>query len=1034
MVLEVTEHVAIENYAAIRAAVSSIGADVRIAVDDAGAGFASFRHILELRPDLREARHRPRARDRPRRRSPGAGRRDRLLRQDERLPADRRGHRDGRASAISCARSGSTSGRATSSAGRVRSTAELPRPRAIGPRATTPDRRPARHGTRADVRPRHRRRPGPVRPALPVGRLGGGPRPRRARPRRRPRVRADRRPPRGTARSETSLGPLPSWFTLATTVFLLAQPVFSLKLVSDIRGLPAWLLPLADRRRRDHVGADRGHRGDDPGRPRRASSCSWSPSWSPPATSPPRPDAAAVRPGSAWPLRRSRRRGRRIAVRDRGVGGGPARRDAAAWPSTWWPCSPRSGYWIAFLPPRPLRAVLAGDRRLRAQRAAPRRVTGDALVGAVGGSSRDSASQLTGADRRDRPRPMATACRSLRARRTPSRPARRTRCDPGRPGPGRTSRPGHSRPPRAEPAVGSARSCRSHQNSRSWARSSCCALVRVCSTPTMRPSSARSGSDRRTWSSVGRFSPSRRPSACAWPQTIAALEAASAAKSDFLASMSHELRTPLNAIIGFSSLMASLDEVDGALPVPREWVEHIRSGGDHLLSLINDVLDLAKVEAGRLELAVEAVDVGHAIAASVAGLRPLADRKRQPGRGGDRGIDRDRRRSRPTSPDPVQPAVERDQVHAGWRPHPGQRLPRRARGPDRRPGQRRRHRTGRSPARVFEEFRQVGDTAQHLSGHGSGAGADQAPRRGARRSDRVRIRAGLRLHLHRQPPGSAGARDGRGTPSSPRSSSWSIPRRGDVLVIEDEPSSARLLQTYLVEAGYRVRMASNGETGLAMVRARRPAAIVLDVLLPGIDGWEVLRQLKSDPALRDVPVIIATVVDERGVGLALGAVDYLVKPVDPRGAARSTRALRLHDQGQDAGHDRPGDRRRSGRPRRHRGHPRTARLHGPACVFWPGRHPACDGGRARPRDLRPDDARASTGSRSSPSSTKRSATSSIPILVLTAQDLSAADKARLNGRVLGIAAKGSSGTDGLSDWLGRVLRPIPMPAASDHAS
>ena len=153
-------------------------------------------------------------------------------------------------------------------------------------------------------------------------------------------------------------------------------------------------------------------------------------------------------------------------------------------------------------------------------------------------------------------------------------------------------------------------------------------------------------------------------------QTVAALEAAGAAKSDFLASMSHELRTPLNAIIGFSSLMAAQAEVDGSLTVPREWVEHIRSGGEHLLSLINDVLDLAKVEAGRLELATEAVDLGHAVAASVAGLRPLADRKRQSVDVSIEPVAHRRGRPGPPAPDPVQPAVERHQVHAGRGQHP----------------------------------------------------------------------------------------------------------------------------------------------------------------------------------------------------------------------------------------------------------------------------------------------------------------------------------------------------------------------------
>jgi len=112
--------------------------------------------------------------------------------------------------------------------------------------------------------------------------------------------------------------------------------------------------------------------------------------------------------------------------------------------------------------------------------------------------------------------------------------------------------------------------------------------------------------------------------------TVEALRSASQAKSDFLASMSHGLRTPLNAIIGFSDLMRRepSDEAGNVL-VPLEWVEHIRRGGTHLVELVNDVLDLSKVEAGRLELDRESIEVLPAVAESVAGLRPLADRKGQ---------------------------------------------------------------------------------------------------------------------------------------------------------------------------------------------------------------------------------------------------------------------------------------------------------------------------------------------------------------------------------------------------------------------
>jgi signal transduction histidine kinase len=290
---------------------------------------------------------------------------------------------------------------------------------------------------------------------------------------------------------------------------------------------------------------------------------------------------------------------------------------------------------------------------------------------------------------------------------------------------------------------------------------------------------------------------------------IAALEAASAAKSDFLASMSHELRTPLNAIMGFSSLMATQPDVDGALTVPREWIEHIRSGGDHLLTLINDLLDLAKVEAGRLELAIEPVDVGHAIAASVAGLRPLADRKHQQlevAIAPSIVIDADPGRLHQIlynllsnaikyTPDGGAIRVAGSRVGAEvWIAVEDNGV---GIAPD-------------AHVRVFEEFRQVGDTAQHQSRTGLGLALTKrlVEAHGGRIGLESELGSGSTFTvslLDQHVPTAKGESDGA-RPGEPADHDG-----GDVLVIEDEPSSARLLQTYLVEAGYRVRVAAAGD-------------------------------------------------------------------------------------------------------------------------------------------------------------------------------------------------------------------------------
>ena len=505
--------------------------------------------------------------------------------------------------------------------------------------------------------------------------------------------------------------------------------------------------------------------------------------------------------------------------------------------------------------------------------------------------------------------------------------------------------------------------------------------------------------------------------------SVAALEAASAAKSDFLASMSHELRTPLNAIMGFSDLMANGPESDGALAVPREWVEHIRSGGGHLLALINDLLDLSKIEAGRLELEKEGLDLQHAIGASISGIRPLADRKGltietavEP----SLVIEADPGRLRQIlynllsnaikyTPDGGRIRIEATRVDSHVR------LTVEDTG------------IGIAPAdhvRVFEEFRQVGDKAQHASGTGLGLALTKrlVEAHGGHIELVSELGKGSRFTAV-LPVGGAAA-------SAPRSDIRRLtapgsPEAREVLVIEDEPSSARLLQTYLAGAGYRVVSAADGETGLAAARMSPPAAIVLDILLPGIDGWEVLRRLKSDPDLRDVPVIIVTVVDERGVGLALGAVDYFIKPIDREallarlGRYTFTTKVKTRPVSVLAIDDDPVALdmiegtlvplgfavRRAGSGREGI---RLATAERPDLVICDLMMPEVDGfeviGRLQ----------------------EVARTASIPILVLTAHDLSPAETLRLNGRVLGIATKGDNGTNGLGSWLARVL---PAPAA-----
>ncbi|HET7677191.1 MAG TPA: response regulator [Candidatus Limnocylindrales bacterium] len=496
--------------------------------------------------------------------------------------------------------------------------------------------------------------------------------------------------------------------------------------------------------------------------------------------------------------------------------------------------------------------------------------------------------------------------------------------------------------------------------------------------------------------------------------TVRALEGASRAKSDFLASMSHELRTPLSAIIGFSDLMLAEPRDGDRMAVQAEWVEHIHRSGEHLLGLINDVLDLTKVEAGRLELHREDFDIAHAVRESLSGMRPLADRKgirlrslAEPAR-----VVADRGRVRQILYNLISNAIK-------FTPDGGEvRVECEAGGEELRvsvidTG------VGIAPedqARVFEEFSQVGDAERRQGGTGLGLALTRRliEAHGGRIELESRPGAGSRFTvvLPRESDPIAARQDA--PPSAPTRTAG-----GDVLVIEDDPGAVGLLRTYLEEEGYRVRVRADGESGLAAAHEATPAAILLDLLLPGIDGWEVLRELKADARLRDVPVIIVTVLDEREVGLALGAVDYFLKPVDRDALlerlARFTfttkvregtvRVLAVDDD-----------------PAALQLIEGALRPEGFEVITASSGSEGIELARAVEVDLvildllMPglDGFEVVAALRGDP------ATEQLPILVLTAKDLTEAEKQRLNGDILGVVSKGEAGTGGLRAWLRRV--------------
>jgi signal transduction histidine kinase/CheY-like chemotaxis protein len=500
--------------------------------------------------------------------------------------------------------------------------------------------------------------------------------------------------------------------------------------------------------------------------------------------------------------------------------------------------------------------------------------------------------------------------------------------------------------------------------------------------------------------------------------SVEALSSASKAKSDFVSNMSHELRTPLNAIIGFSDLMLAEPRDDQKVTVPAEWVEHIHSSGQHLLGLINDVLDLAKIEAGRLELRREPFDLTGAVSESLAGLRPLAERKRLrlTSEVPPLTLWADRGRFRQILYNLLSNAIK-------FTPDGGTvRVEASKSGAEIRlsvvdSG------IGIAPedhGRVFEEFRQLGLPDRPESGTGLGLALTRrlVEAHGGRIFVESAVGSGSRFTtvFPRQ------RSEERATVATPGPEVAETPDRAggpEVLLIEDDPGAIRLLRAYLEGDSYVVRAATSAREGLREARRRAPAAIVLDVLLPDIDGWEALRQLKADAQLRDIPVVIVTVVDEREVGLALGAVDYFLKPVDREALLARLSSLTLTTKVKQrevrvlVADDDPGTRDMLGA---------TLRREGFEVLAASGGREALELARKNSIDLlicdllMPDlDGFAVVAALKSDAQTRN-----VPIVILTGHEVSDAEKAALNGKILGIVGKGEDARRGLRRWLATV--------------
>jgi PAS domain S-box-containing protein len=353
-----------------------------------------------------------------------------------------------------------------------------------------------------------------------------------------------------------------------------------------------------------------------------------------------------------------------------------------------------------------------------------------------------------------------------------------------------------------------------------------------------------------------------------------AADEANRTKSSFLANMSHELRTPLNAIIGYSEILQE-NAVDKGDKDSADDLQKIESAGRHLLGLINNILDLSKIEAGRMDVFIEAIDIQALLEEVQSIVRPLTDKSENviklncPADVGTFRSDQTKVKqcllnllsnaNKFTSKGTLTLTVARE---SGSRVCFGVS--------DTGIGM-----TKEQLDRLFQPFCQSdASTTKRFGGTGLGLaitkhfctllGGDVTVESTPGKGSTFIIKLPDQTRVVRSPA----------EPPVPAN------RRATVLVVDDDPTVLSLLAKTLEKESYRVISARTGIEALALAREHRPQAVTLDVLMPRMDGWRTLKELKADVELRDIPVIMVTVLNERGMAIPLGAADFMTKPID----------------------------------------------------------------------------------------------------------------------------------------------------------
>jgi signal transduction histidine kinase/DNA-binding response OmpR family regulator len=499
------------------------------------------------------------------------------------------------------------------------------------------------------------------------------------------------------------------------------------------------------------------------------------------------------------------------------------------------------------------------------------------------------------------------------------------------------------------------------------------------------------------------------------------LETANQHKSQFLANMSHELRTPLNAIIGYSEILqedvADLGR-DNLVPDLRK----IEGAGRHLLSLINDILDLSKVEAGRMDIFLEDVEIVPLLEEVRAIIVPLAEKNgnaveyRVADNLGSMRTDRTKlKQSLLNILSNANKFTENGRVTlVTERIENGQTAVRFAISD-----------TGigmseEQLGRLFQAFSQAETrTSQKYGGTGLGLVITR---------NFCQLLGGEVTVASKPGEGSTFTITLPDRPTTqPEVKSIDAPQiAGDVhattvLVVDDDPAARDLLTANLKAAGYRLIHAASGTEALNLARMVRPDAITLDVLMPKPDGWDVLTALKADAQLRDIPVIMVTVLSERGIGLSLGAVEVLTKPVDRAQLSALMHSLLRREGPILVVEDDASSRELISQSVEKMGLAVAEAVNGRQALTWLGAHPA-------PAMILLDLVMPEVdGFEVLDALAARADWRDIPVIVITAKQLTVAERERLLRQAQKIIAKGAASRLDIAAAVGEALRRRPAP-------